>query len=96
MKQQNLYFGNDESKQSYRFFLPLYVSADRKALYTPKLKYSEAIYSGARLIIKHHIETSQFGQKSKRYRLYIDESQVDPLPGGYGDSADKRIRQKER
>lgn len=92
MNQQHLYFGNDERKQTYRFFLPLYVSSDRKALYTPKLKYPQEIHRWSRFIIKHHIETSQFGQKSKRYRLFIDESQVDPLPGGYGDSADKRIR----
>ena len=88
MPQLNLYLGDDQTKQRFRFFLPLYVTEDRKALYTSKMQYPQHIKAGSRLIIKYHkemcIKTRRF---SKRYRLFIDESQAYSLPGRNGSEA---------
>ena len=50
------YLGNDETKQTFRFFLPLYMSEDRQALYTPKMQFPQELLPGTRLIIKSHKE----------------------------------------
>ena len=85
MEQLNLYLGNDKTKQTFRFFMPLYVSNDRQALYTPKMQYPANWQPGTRLIIKSHKELCfKTRRMSKRYRLFIDESQAYSLPGGDG------------
>ena len=85
MGQLDLYLGNDESKQKFRFFLPLYVSTDRTTLFTKRMQWPTKIKAGSRLIIKTHCESSQFGgTKDRRYRLFIDESQAYTLPRSNG------------
>lgn len=88
MSQLNLYLGDDQTKQRFRFFLPLYVTEDRKAIYTPKMQYPQNIKAGSRLIIKYHKELCFKSRRmSKRYRLFIDESQAYSLPGRNGSEA---------
>lgn len=95
MQQLNLYLGNDETKQTFRFFLPIYRTEDRQALYTPKMQFPQTIHAGSRLIIKYHKELClKTRRMSKRYRLFIDESQANPLPGSNGSKAYARFRQK--
>ena len=85
MEQLNLYLGDDKTKQTFRFFLPLYKSQDRQALFTPKMQYPAEFYRGTRFIIKRHQEKG-FGTRKKTYlyRLFIDESQAYALPRGDG------------
>lgn len=85
MQQLNLYLGDDKTKQKFRFFLPLYKSQDGQALYTPKMQYPASFDRGSRLIIKYHKELCFKSRRmSKRYRLFVDESQAYSLPGGDG------------
>ena len=80
MHQPDLYLGDDQTKQTFRFFLPLYVTQDRKGLFTPLMRYPERLQINSRLIIKSHKEKCfNTGRFTRKYRLFIDESKSDPL-----------------
>ena len=89
LSKQSLYLGDDESKQTYRFFLTLYVSEDGKVLYSPKMQFNSKFKTGTRFIVKPHKEMCFHSRRmSDRYRLFIDESSTHTLPRGNGSEAD--------
>ena len=81
-----------ETNEKFKFFCALNTSVDRKALFSRVLDHDQVIKAGTRVIVKSHIEKDSFGTKSRRYRLFLDESQAHSLPGSVASKTDKRTK----
>lgn len=81
-----------ETDEKFKFFCALNTSVDRKVLFSRVLDYDQVIKAGTRLIIKTHIEKDSFGTKSRRYRLFLDESQAHSLSRSVASKTDNRTK----
>ena len=79
-----------ETNEEFKFFCALNKSADRKVLFSKVLDYQTVIKAGSRIVVMSHFEKSAVNKKKdRRYRLYIDVTQANPLSRGHASPTNK-------